>query len=74
MVFPLIWSYLDVFIQCPCITTTDEANDIAICLRSKSWIVQAQPWGVRNRLWPSYEFVSQIVEYDVLFVPIGSKG
>ncbi|XP_071133340.1 uncharacterized protein [Mytilus edulis] len=74
MAIPLIRRYLDVFIHGPCITTADEANDIAVCLRSKSWIAQAQPWVFRNRLWPSYELVSQIVDYGVLFVPIGSKG
>lgn len=57
----------------PCITFVDESHDVALCLRSKSWIAQAQEWVYRNRVWPSFELVSHIVSYGPLFVPIGTK-
>ncbi|XP_052071449.1 uncharacterized protein LOC127709826 [Mytilus californianus] len=71
--FSQMENHTDVILHGPCITTANESHDMAFCLRSKSWISQAQNWVLRNRLWPSCELVSLIVSYGVLFVPIGSK-
>ncbi|CAC5417582.1 unnamed protein product [Mytilus coruscus] len=69
--FAKMENHTDVILHGPCITTANESHDMAFCLRSKSWIAQAQNWVLRNRLWPSCELVSLIVSYGVLFVPIG---
>ncbi|XP_052107066.1 uncharacterized protein LOC127739384 [Mytilus californianus] len=60
----------------PCVTTEDETIDQLFCFRCKSWPSQARPWMSRSRInhWPSPQLISKIVNFGVLFVPIGCKG
>ncbi|XP_071122587.1 uncharacterized protein [Mytilus edulis] len=59
----------------PCVSDTNDAVDIAFCLKCDQWIFQAQPWVSRSRsTWPSPELISKIISCGVLFVPIGCKG
>ncbi|XP_063406539.1 uncharacterized protein LOC134690495 [Mytilus trossulus] len=62
----------DMIIHGPCISNS--VFDCAFCIRCKEWITSAQPWINRPRsTWPDYKLVTSIVQYGVLFVPIGSK-
>ncbi|CAC5379490.1 unnamed protein product [Mytilus coruscus] len=47
--FAQMENHTDVILHGPCITTANESHDMAFCLRSKSWIAQAQTWVLRNR-------------------------
>lgn len=59
----------------PCLTTEDDTLDLAFCFRCKCWPFQARSWILRSRSnWPSSKLKSKIVNYGVLFVPIGCKG
>ncbi|XP_071142143.1 cyclic GMP-AMP synthase-like receptor [Mytilus edulis] len=58
----------------PCLSDSSASVDVAICLRCKEWITIAQPWIKRPRsTWPDYKVIASIVQYGVLFVPIGYK-
>ncbi|CAC5402669.1 unnamed protein product [Mytilus coruscus] len=55
----------------PCLTDDMGATDFAYCLRSKSWVTQADQWITRpNNSWPTAEVKQNIVDHGVLFVPI----
>ncbi|XP_052107079.1 uncharacterized protein LOC127739389 [Mytilus californianus] len=59
----------------PCLTTEDDSLDLACCLRCKCWPSQARSWMLRSRNnWPSQKLISKVVNFGVLFVPIGCKG
>ncbi|CAC5412563.1 unnamed protein product [Mytilus coruscus] len=55
----------NVILHGPCITTATESHDLAFCLRSKSWIAQAQEWVFRNRSWPSYFFTTDFKSWTI---------
>lgn len=60
----------------PCVTTEDDAIDQLYCFRCKCWPSQARPWISRSRMnhWPSPQLITKIVNYGVLFAPVGCKG
>lgn len=59
----------------PCISLPVDLYDNACCFRSKQWITSAQQWIYRPRsTWPDHKLVTSIVQYGVLFVPIGCKS
>lgn len=65
----------EMIIHGPCQSTLDGLYDFAHCFRCKEWIKQAEQWIYRPRSsWPDYKLVSSIVQYGVLFVPVGCKG
>ncbi|CAC5414213.1 unnamed protein product [Mytilus coruscus] len=54
----------------PCLSDKNGILDLALCLRSKSWIPQANQWIIRsNNLWPGYNVKETIIKHGVLFVP-----
>ncbi|XP_063406233.1 uncharacterized protein LOC134690187 [Mytilus trossulus] len=58
----------------PCVSDPEETFDNALSFRCKEWISSAQPWINRPRFtWPDNKLVTSIVQYGVLFVPIGPK-
>ena len=72
--FRELFLIFDLIIHGPCLSDLAETCDYALCLRCKEWITSAQPWINRPRsTWPDYKLVTSIVQYGVLFVPIGSK-
>ncbi|XP_052102994.1 uncharacterized protein LOC127736485 [Mytilus californianus] len=66
--------YPGTVIHGPCQSIPDKL-DIADCFRCKEWILQAKQWIDRPRsTWPDYKLVTTVVQYGVLFVPIGCKN
>ena len=67
--------HVDLVIHGPCVSLPDESFDGALCFRCRDWILPAKQWISRPRnLWPDTTTIQQIVDYGVLFVPIGCKG
>ncbi|XP_076071336.1 uncharacterized protein LOC143042761 [Mytilus galloprovincialis] len=59
----------------PCVTDKNGYLDIAVCLRSKSWVTTAMQWIERsNNTWPKNDVKASVVQHGILFVPIGIKG
>lgn len=59
----------------PCQSIPGDIFDVARCFRCKEWITPAHQWVFRSRsLWPDHRLFKSVVEYDVLFVPIGYRG
>lgn len=59
----------------PCLSDKSGIIDLALCLRSKSRITQANKWITRpNNAWPGYEVKKTVIKHGVLFVPVGVKG
>ncbi|VDI01675.1 cyclic GMP-AMP synthase [Mytilus galloprovincialis] len=65
----------DYVIHGPCTSTANGTHDFANSFRCKEWIRPAQHWIHRSRSsWPDNNLVTSVVQYGVLFVPIGCKG
>ncbi|XP_052086501.1 uncharacterized protein LOC127723808 [Mytilus californianus] len=65
----------DTYLHSPCLSTEDQAVDIAICLKSTYFLYQAIPWSYRHRnQWPTYNVIDRIFNYGCLLVPIGPKN
>ncbi|VDI79280.1 Hypothetical predicted protein [Mytilus galloprovincialis] len=58
----------------PCISTSSQSIDLAVCLRSKSLPNSVIPWARRHRhKWPPNFAIDEIVKYGCLLVPIGPR-
>ncbi|XP_071142029.1 protein mab-21-like [Mytilus edulis] len=65
----------DMIIHGPCLSTAGGEFDIAFCFRCKEWITTAEYWIHRSRpVWPHHTLDTSLVQYGVLFVPIGCKN
>ncbi|CAC5362072.1 unnamed protein product [Mytilus coruscus] len=65
----------DTYLHGPCLSTEDQAVDIAICLKSTYFPYQAIPWSYRHRnQWPPNNVIDRIINYGCLLVPIGPKN
>ncbi|XP_071154877.1 uncharacterized protein [Mytilus edulis] len=69
------WPHLNLISHGPCLTDTDQHDDLAFCLRSKYLPYNASPWEMRCRKqWPSNVVIDKIKQYGCLLVPIGPKN
>ncbi|XP_052093524.1 protein mab-21-like [Mytilus californianus] len=65
----------ELIVHGPCVTSKYKTFDLAYSFRCKKWVKPGKKWKFRSKsAWPDYELTQSIVQYGILFVPIGSKG